>query len=160
VLKIPHFLPLTWIHSTIDKRIRSLEIDPVDARRNPALEGTSESLQPERAAITHDAPESGGEVRNFQMQLANSLALAAKAATAARQGQEDKGQKYSDPPDCSRSDCTQLSGWITQLWIVIGHQPGSFPHAQSKIRYTFNCQRGGVWRENPFLTTTAAQLRR
>jgi len=68
--------------------------------------------------------------------------LAARAAPAAPQAPEDRGQKFPDSPDYSGSDQTQLRGWIAQLRMVIRYKPASFPDEQSKMRYAFNCLRG------------------
>jgi hypothetical protein len=72
----------------------------------------------------------------------NALTLAARAAQAAPQAPEDRGQKFLDSPDFSGSDGTQLKAWIAQLRMVIRPKPASFPDVQSKIRYAFNCLRG------------------
>jgi len=68
--------------------------------------------------------------------------LAAGAAPAAPQGQEDKGHKSPDSLDFSGSDKIQLRGWIAQLWLVIPHKPGSFPNEQSKMWYASKHLRG------------------
>jgi len=92
--------------------------------------------------MTQDAWQSGEKVRGLRMQLANTLRLAARAAPAAPQTLEDRGQKFPDSPDFSGLDRTQLRGWIAQLRMVIRHKPASFPDEQSKMWYTFNRLRG------------------
>jgi hypothetical protein len=92
--------------------------------------------------MTQDEQELGEEVHSLRMQLANALTLTARAAPAAPQAGEDKGQKFPDSLDISESDRTQLRGWIAQLRMVIRHKPASLPDEQSKMRYTFNCLRG------------------
>lgn len=74
-----------------------------------------------------------------QPELAEALTLAARAAPATVQGQEDKGQKYPNSVDVSGSDQTQLRGCIAQLQMVIQHKPGNFSKQQLKIRYALNC---------------------
>jgi hypothetical protein len=92
--------------------------------------------------MTRDARQSGEEVRGLRMQFANALTLAARAVPAASQTPEDRGQKIPDSPDFSRSDRTQVRGWIAQLRMVIRYKPASFPDEQSKMRYAFNRLRG------------------
>jgi len=92
--------------------------------------------------MTRGARQSGEEVRGLRTQLANALMLAARAAPAAPQTSEDRGQKFPDSPDFSGTDRTQLRGWIAQLQMVIRHKPASFPDEQSKMRYAFNRLRG------------------
>jgi len=104
--------------------------------------GTNEDLQQELDTMTRDARQSGEEVRDLRTQLANALMLAARAAPAAPQAPEDRGQKFLDSPDFSGTDRTQLRGWIAQLRMVIRHKPASFPDEQSKMRYVFNRLRG------------------
>jgi len=99
-------------------------------------------LQQEVADMTQDSQQSGEEARSLRTQLANALTLGARAAPAAPQAHEDRGQKFPDSPDFSASDRTQLRGWIAQLRIVIRHKPASFPDERSKMRYAFNRLRG------------------
>jgi hypothetical protein len=88
--------------------------------------------------MTQDTQQSGEEVRGLRTQLVNAWTLAARAAPAALQAQEDRGQKFPDCPDFTGSDRTQLTGWIAQLRMVIRHKPAYFPDEQSKMRQAFN----------------------
>jgi hypothetical protein len=97
--------------------------------------------------MTQDAQQSGEEIRSVRTQLANASTLAARAAQAAPQALEDKGQKFPDSPDCSGSDRTQLRDWIAQIQMVIRHKPASFPDEQSKLQYPFHCVRGVALRQ-------------
>jgi len=72
------------------------------------------------------------------MQIANALTLGARAAPAAPQAPEDKGQKVPASPDFSGSDQPHSRGWIAQLLMAIRQKPASFPNEQSKMRYAFN----------------------
>ena len=92
--------------------------------------------------MTQDAQQCGEEARSLRTQLANALTLTARAAPAAPQAPEDRGQKFPDSPDVSGLDRTQLRGWIVQLRMFIQHKPASFPDEQSKMRYAFNRLRG------------------
>jgi hypothetical protein len=76
------------------------------------------------------------------MQLANALTLAARAAPAAPQTPDDRGQKFPDSPVFSWSDRTQLSRCIAQLRMVIRQKPASGPDKQSQTRYALKRQRG------------------
>jgi hypothetical protein len=88
----------------MDTQIQTLRNERDVARRRPAAPGTDENLRQELAAMTQDAQQSGEEVRSLRMQLANALMLAARAAPAAPQAPEDRGQMFPDSPDFSGSD--------------------------------------------------------
>jgi hypothetical protein len=100
----------------------------------PAAPGTTQDLRQDLADMTRDAQDSGEEVRGLRTQLANALTLAARAAPAAPQGPEDRGQKFPDSPDFAGTDRTQLRCCIVHLRMVIGHKPARFPNEQSNMR--------------------------
>jgi len=77
--------------------------------------------------MTWDAEQSGEEVGDLQMQLANALMLATGAAPTAPQALEVKRQKFSDSPDLSRFRRTQSRGWIAQLRIADSTQTNQLP---------------------------------
>jgi len=110
--------------------------------RRPSAPGTNEELQQELNIMTRDTQRSREEVRGLRTQLVNALTLAARAALAAPQAPEDRGQKFPSSPDFSGSDRTQLRGWIAQLRMVIRCKPASFRDEQSKMRYAINRLRG------------------
>jgi hypothetical protein len=141
-LQTKQFLPLQCDHTGLEQQIQTLRNERDEALRRPSAPGTSEELQQELDDMTRDARQSGEEVRGSRIQLANALTLAARAAPAAPQAPEDRGQKFPGSPDFSGSDRTQLRGWIAQLQMVIRHKPASFPDKQSKMRYAFNRLRG------------------
>jgi len=66
-----------------------LENDLAEARCPPAPSGTSEEQQLALAAMTLDAQQSGEEVRNLWIELANAQTLVVRVAPAAALGQED-----------------------------------------------------------------------
>jgi len=136
------FLPLQCDHTELERHIQTLTSEWDEAWRRPTAPGTDKDMWQELADMTQDAQQSGEEARSLRTQLANALTLAARAALAAPQAPEDRGQKFPDSPDFSGSDWIQLRGWIAQLRMVIWHKPASFPDEQSKMRYTFNCLRG------------------
>ena len=105
-LKARHFLPPTCYHLVMDETIPSIEKDLDEGQRRPADAGSSEELQADLAAITQNAQESREEVWTIQIQLANALTLAARAAPAAPQSLEDKGQKFPDSLNFSGLDRT------------------------------------------------------
>jgi hypothetical protein len=141
-LQMRQFLPPQCDDTALEQQIQTLRNERDEALRRPVAPGTNEDLQQELDDMTRDARQSGEEVRRLRTQLANALTLAARAASAAPQAPEDRGQKFPDSPDFSGSDRTQLRGWIAQLRMVIRHKPASFPDEQSKMRYAFNRLRG------------------
>jgi hypothetical protein len=141
-LQTKQFLPPQCDHTELEQQIQTLRNDRDEALRRPVAPGTNEDLQQELDDMTLDARQSGEEVRDLRTQLANTLMLAARAAPAALQAPEDRGQKFPDSPDFSGLDRTQLRGWIAQLPMVIRQKPASFPDEQSKMRYAFNRLRG------------------
>jgi len=141
-LQARQFLPLQCDHTELEQQIQILRTEQDEALRRPPAPGTNKDLQQELNDMTQDARQSGEEVRGLRTQLANALMLAVRAAPAAPQASEDKGQKFPDSPDISGSDRTQLRGWIAQLRMVIRHKSASFPNEQSKMRYAFNRLRG------------------
>jgi hypothetical protein len=118
-LKSQRFLPPQCDHTEIENQIQTLRNERDEARRRPAAPGTDEDLCQDLADMTRDAQDSGEEVRSLRTQLANALTLAARAAPAAPQALDDRGQKFPDSPDFSGSDQTQLRGWIAQLQMMI-----------------------------------------
>jgi len=108
-------LPPQCDHTGLEQQIQTLRNKRYEALRRPPAPGTSEDLQQELDDMTRDARQSGEEVRGLRTQLANALTLAARAAPAAPQVPEDRGQKFPNSPDFSGSDRTQLRGWIAQL---------------------------------------------
>jgi hypothetical protein len=141
-LQMKQFLPPQCDHTQLEEQIQTLRNERDEALRRPRAPGTYEDLQQELDDMTQDARQSGEEVRRLRTQLANALTLSARAAPAAPQAPEDRGQKFPDSPDFSGSERTQLRGWIAQLRMVIRHKPASFPDEQSKMRYAFNRLRG------------------
>jgi len=141
-LQTRQFLPPQCDHTELEQQIRTLRNEWDEALRRPPAPGTNGDLQQELDDMTRDARQSGEEVRGLRTQLANALMLAARAAPAAPQAPENRGQKFPNSPDFSGSDRTQLRGWIAQLRMVIRHKPASFPDKQSKMRYAFNRLRG------------------
>jgi hypothetical protein len=109
-LQTRQFLPPDCDHTVFEQQIQVLRnVRDEGLRREVAL-GTSEELQQELDDMTRDARQSGEEVHDLRTQLANALMLAARAAPAAPQPPEDRGQKFPDSPDFSGSDQTQLTG--------------------------------------------------
>ena len=141
-LQARQFLPPQCDHTGLEQQIQTLRNERDEALQRPAAPGTNEDLRQALEDMTRDTRQSGEEVRGLRTQLANALMLAARAAPAAPQAPEDRGQKFPDSPDLSRSDRTQLRGWIPQLRMVIRHKPASFPDEQSKMWYAFNRLRG------------------
>jgi len=141
-LQTNKFLPPHCDHTGREQQIQTLWIERDKALRKTAAPGTSEELQQQLDFITRDARQCGEEVRGLRMQLANALKLAAGAAPAAPQAPEDRGQIFTDSPDFSWSDQTQLRSWVAQLRMVIRHKPASFRDEKSKMRYPFNRLRG------------------
>jgi hypothetical protein len=92
--------------------------------------------------MTRDAQDVSIENASLRTQLANGLSLASRVAPTPPQGQEERGQKFPDPPDFSGSDRSLLRGWTAQIRMVIRHKPSSFPNEQSKMKYAFNWLRG------------------
>jgi hypothetical protein len=76
----------------------------------PAAPGTDEDLLQKLVDITRDVQESGQEVRSVMRQLANALMLAGRAAPAAPQAPEDRGQLFPHSRDFSGSHRTQFTG--------------------------------------------------
>jgi hypothetical protein len=95
-------------HTELEQQIKTLRNKRDEARRRPAAPGTDEDLRQERADMTLDAQQSGEEAHSLRTPLANALPLAARAAPAAPQAPEDRGQKFPDSLDFSGSDRTQL----------------------------------------------------
>jgi len=141
-LQTKQFLPPQCDHTELERQIQTLRIERDEALRRPVVPETNEDLQQELDDMIREARQSGEEVRGLTTQLANALMFAARAAPAAPQAPEDRGQKFPDSLDFSGSDRSQLRGWIAQLRMVIRHKPGSFPDEQSKMRYAFNRLRG------------------
>jgi hypothetical protein len=112
------------------------------ARKRPVARGTDKDIHQKMADMAQDARQSGEEARSIKTQLANALMLEARMVPTVPQAPEDKGRTFPDSPDFSRSDRTQLSGWITQLRIVVRHKPASFRDKQSKMRYAYHHLRG------------------
>jgi hypothetical protein len=137
-LQTKQFLPPQCDHTKFEQRIQTLRDERDEALRRTVAPGTNEELRQELEDMTRDAHQSGEEVRGLRTQLVNALTLAARVVPAAPQAPEDRGQNCPDSLDFSRSDQTQLRGWIAQLRIVIRHKPASFPDEQSKMRYAFN----------------------
>jgi hypothetical protein len=136
------FLPPQYDHPEIDNQIQTLRYERGQARLRPVAPGTDKDLRQALADMTRDTQESGEEVRGLRTQLAHSLILEARAAQAAPQAPEDRGQTFPDSPDISGSDQTQLRGCNTQLGMVIRQKPVSCPDKQSKMQYAFNRLRG------------------
>jgi hypothetical protein len=132
-LQTQQFLPPQCDHTKLEQQIQTLKNEQDEGLRRPPAPGTNEELQQELDDMTRAARQSGEEVGGLRTQLANALMLAARAAPAAPQAPEDRGQKFPDSQDFSGSDRTQLRGWIAQLRMVIQHKPGSFPDEQSKM---------------------------
>jgi hypothetical protein len=88
--------------------------------------------------MTREIRKASKMTQNLRMQLANAPSLATWAAPQAPPQCEDRGQKFPNSPDISRSDQTQLEGWIVQLQMIIQHKPTSFPNEQSKMQYAFD----------------------
>jgi len=141
-LQTKQFLPAQCDYTELERQIQTLRNERDKALRRPVAPGTDEDLRKELDDMTRDAWQSGVEVRGLRMQLANALTSASRAALAAPQAPEDRGQKLPDSPDFSGSDRTQFRGWIAQLRMVIRFKLASFPDEQSKMQYTFNCLRG------------------
>jgi hypothetical protein len=141
-LQTKQFLPQQCDHTEFEQPIQTLTTEREEALRRPVVPGTNEDLQQELDDMTRDTRQSGEEVRGLRTQLANALTLAARAAPAAPQALEGRGQKCPDSPDFSGSDRTQLRGWIAQLRMVIRHKPASCLDEQSKMRYAFYRLRG------------------
>jgi hypothetical protein len=140
-LQMNRLLPPQCDHTRFEQQIHSLRNDRDEAKKRPAVPVTDQDLRQELADMTQDAPQSGEEVHRLRMQLANALMLATRAAPAAPQAPEDRGQKIPDSSDLSESERTKLTGWIAQLQMVIQHKPTSFPDEQSKMWYLFTCLR-------------------
>lgn len=88
--------------------------------------------------MSQDTQQAGEEVRGLRMRLANALTLAARAALDALLAPEDRGQKFPDFTDNSRSHRTLMPGWIVQVHLVIRRKPASMPDLQSKLQFRFN----------------------
>lgn len=100
-LTAQHFLPPTRDQTKMENRFRGLENVLANARKGPAAPGTGEDIREELAMMTRDAHRSGKEVCCLMVQLANVLTLAVRAAPAAPQPPEDRGQKFPVSPDFS-----------------------------------------------------------
>jgi len=109
-LQARQFLPPPCDHTGLEQQIQTLRNERDEALRRPAAPGTSEDLRQDLEDMTRDARQSGEEVRGLRTQLANALMLAARAAPAAPQAPEDRGQKFPHSPDFSGSDRNQLRG--------------------------------------------------
>jgi len=116
-------------------------------RRLPTAAGTDEELWNELAVITRDLEQSGEEVWDLRMQLANAQTLSARVALAAPQALETWGQRFPYSPDISWSDWTQWRGWIAQLQIFKWHKPARFPDKLLMMPYAFKCVRGVALRQ-------------
>jgi len=133
-LQAQQFLPVQWIQTERANPVRGLENELGEARTRPVVEGMNTQPCDDHLAMTHNAQQSGEEVRGSRMQFANALTLGARVAPMAPQTHKDTGQKFPDSLDFSGSDRTQMTGWIAQLRMVIQHKPASFPDKQSKMR--------------------------
>ena len=107
-LQTKQFLPPQCNHTGFERQMRILTEERDEARQRTAAPGTDEDLWQELADMTQDAQQSGEETRSLRMQLANCLMLPARAAPAAPQAPEDRGNKFPASPDFSGSDRTQL----------------------------------------------------
>jgi hypothetical protein len=105
-LKSRQFLPPQCDHTEMENHILTLRNKWDETRQRPAAPGTDEDLQQELVDMTRDAQDSGEEARGLKTQLANALMLAARAALAAPQAPEDRGQKFPDSLYFSGSDGT------------------------------------------------------
>jgi len=85
----------------MNKQIRILIAERDEFKLRPAAPGTDEEVWEKLAVMTRDAWQSGEEVRGSRAQLANALTLASRAAPAAPQAPEDRGQKFPDSPHYS-----------------------------------------------------------
>jgi hypothetical protein len=103
-LQTKQFLPPQCDHTALEHQIQTLRIERDEVLRRPPAPGTNEDLQQELDDMIRDALQSGEEVRGLRTQLANALTLAARAAPAAPQAPEDRGQKFPDSSDFSGSD--------------------------------------------------------
>jgi hypothetical protein len=90
-LQMKQFLPLQCHHTELEQQIPTLRNEWDEALKRPIAPGTSVELQQELDDMTRDARQSREEVHGLRMQLANALTLAAIAAQAAPQAQEDRG---------------------------------------------------------------------
>jgi len=72
----------------------------------------AEVLQEELNDMTRDEQWSAKEVWHLGTQLANVLRLEARVTPPASVGLQDEGRKYTDSPDCSGTNWTQLKCWI------------------------------------------------
>jgi hypothetical protein len=134
-LQTKHFLPSpSSDHSAFDQEIMQLKKDLEEARWIPRTEGTDDEIRRELDDMTMDPHEVSIENASLRTQLANVLSLASRVAPTPPQGQEEWGQKFPHSPDFSSSDRSLLRGWITQLRMVIRHEPSSFPDEQLKMR--------------------------
>jgi hypothetical protein len=66
--QVRKFLPPQCNYTELEQSIHPLTLERDEARRNPAAPGTDEELSQELADFTHDAQQSGEEVRSFRMQ--------------------------------------------------------------------------------------------
>jgi hypothetical protein len=118
-LQRKQFLPPSSDHTTFEQQIQQLRNDLHEVHKTPRTVGMDKDLQKELDNMTWDAWEASDESQSLRTQLVNALSLSPRAAPAAPQQFEDREQKFSDSPDISGSDRTQLRGWIAQLQTII-----------------------------------------
>jgi hypothetical protein len=107
-LQTKHSLPPECDHTESERQIQTLTDERDIAWRRSAAPGIDTKLRQELADMTQDAQPSGEEARSLRTQLGNALTPAARAAPVAPQAPEGRGQQFSDSPDFSGSDQTQL----------------------------------------------------
>jgi hypothetical protein len=83
----------------------------------------------------------------LRTRLANASKWAARAAPAASQALEGKGENFPDSLHFSESDRTLLKVFIAQLWMVIQHKPASFPDQRWMMLSAFNTLKGVALRD-------------
>jgi hypothetical protein len=107
-LQTREFQPPQWDHTEFEQQIPTLRNNRDEALRRPAAPATNEDLQQELDDMIRDARQCVEEVRALRMQLSNALTLAGRAAPAAAQAPEDRGQKF--PTSQTFQDLIELSG--------------------------------------------------
>ena len=110
-----HFLPQECFHWTLEQQLETVGEQLEGARRTPREAGTDKDMRHEQDDMTHAASQSVKEHQALKTQLGNARSLVAWAALTPPLKPEERGQKFANSLDCSRSDRAQLTGWIAQL---------------------------------------------
>jgi len=141
-LKSGHFPPLCCQYKSLKATVCFLANQLEKSKEIPAMGKTSKEMEEVLVVVTTDTPESGEEVWNVQIQLANVLTLAVRAGPRALLGQNGKVHQCPDSLDFSRSDQTKVTAWLAQLWMGNQYKPVNCHNKQFKMYDILNWKQG------------------